>query len=489
MAAERPKTSMANNNASIGSTGRDSPILNGFKTPKGRKKPAPLKLIPDTFTKAVPTQRESLESRKHTQMEAQLSLAASESNEDYNVRIRESSNVENLLRPKSPGKKLFHKLFRYQSSETPPKISPEWDEMPDKAVKLLGKESSGKNKAAKEAEKAAKKRASDKGKMAKKLDFACAGADDDGRDILIRSRSRANTTLSATPSSPSTVDFSVPMDKDIRDAGTQDIRSIGTASRHGQRIPTTAAQRAVSESATLNTISTAIKDKYEPTRVSVDQALDRSHLQYMNNAIPPTPPDKNSLRGMRPSVTQIPSMDVKAILTDQPETPDTAFRIYSKGQKPSPLPTHVSRFGGHEYLNLVLNKPSMTSLKGASSVRSAYGFIISPSAELANGGTFSCSPSFAESPIIPRSAGLPKSRDTSFGSNEDTSHWKEPSQRNRALSRRWSDGSLAAWNAQEQLVVPCLPPTFYSPSGFVAPTRNFTRPSANVSLATTTTPS
>ena len=135
----------------------------------------------------------------------------------------------------------------------------------------------------------------------------------------------------------------------------------------------------------------------------------------------------------------------------------------------------------NDYLHLVLNKPSIPSLRGNSSIRSAYGFVISPSAELANGGVFgspTAGPQFIESPSVSRSAGLPSSRETSFGSSKVTPP------RSRRLSRRWSDTSLAAWKVQVDQAMPCLPPTFYSPYNFNVPAnyRNFTRPSANVSL-------
>ena len=171
-------------------------------------------------------------------------------------------------------------------------------------------------------------------------------------------------------------------------------------------------------------------------------------------------------------------MDVNAVLNDDPRTPDTAVRVVSKGQKPT-TPFNPHR---NDYLNLVLNKPSVPSLRGNASIRSAYGFVISPSAELANGSCFgSPVPHFIESPSVPRSAGLPSSREVSLGS-------KGTPPGNRRLSRRWSDTSLAAFKAQSELVVPCLPPTFYSPYNYKAPARfrDFTRPSANVSLEVAT---
>jgi hypothetical protein len=472
---DTPQTSIADVIESFEATGRKSFAVDTAMAKKSRKHvPAPLKLIPDTAARAVPTQRDSLENKKHSFMQAQVDSAAHGSNDDYNIKLRDSitvtpsvnPSVDHVPRPKSPGKKLFQKWFgHHTSSETPPKISPEWEATPEKAVKILGKESLTRRKESK----AAKKRASDEEKLLGKLEFKCTG---DGL------RSRSDTLASTVASTPSTAEFDAPTDREIR--------SIGGFSRYATRVPTTAAQRTVSDTATIQSITAAIDGKYDRASDGYHLEHQHNHLQYINNAIPPTPPSKDSRRGMtmRPPITEVPPLDVKAVLSDQPDTPNTAFRVVSKGEKPSPLPPHLTRHGRNEYLNLVLNKPSYSSPRGAPSVRSAYGFIISPSAELANGSSFASPVSrFIESPIIPGSAGLPKSRDASFESVAKNGS-KDSSRRSRTLSRRWSDSSLAAWKAQTELAVPCLPTTFYSPYGYSAPSgyRDFTRPSANVSF-------
>jgi hypothetical protein len=470
---DTPKTTMADVLESIESASRKSFTIMDAKTPKSKKKgaPAPLKLIPDSATKASPTQRDSLE-KKHIIMQAQLNTAAHDSHRDYSAKINGSTttspnaSVEHISRPKSPGKRLFQKFFRHHtSSGTPPKISPEWEETPEKAAKILGKESIDRGKR----NKASKKRASEEEKLLNKLDFKCAG---EGL------RSRSDTLASTLPSSASSINFDAPTD--------HEIRSVGGISRYATRIPTSYAQgRTVSDTVTIQSISNAIDSRYDRASDGYHLGRPHQHLQYINNAIPPTPPSKDSRRGMMsPSVAKVPPLNVKDVLSNSPETPNTAFRIVSKCEKPSLLPPHLAHYSGNEYLNLVLNKPSYSSLRGAPSVRSAYGFIISPSAELANGSSFASPVShFIESPIIPRSAGLSKSRNAS---HESSSKGSSP-QGGRALSRRWSDSSLAAWKVQQELAVRCLPPTFYSPYGFNAPSpssgyRSFTRPSANVSF-------
>lgn len=464
-------------------TDYDSSTAIEAKTPRSKKKiPAPLKLVPDGTlklvpdgtTNAIPTQRDSLESKKHRIMQAKLNLIThdNESREYLRASLRnENASAEHIARPKSPGKKLFQKFFhKHTSSETPPKISPEFEITPEKAAKILGKESLSRKKELKPPK---NKRTSEEAKLIAKLEFKCAGPSE-----TRITRSRANTDTSTDTSPPTTAEFNAPTDREIR--------SIGDVGRHAARVPTTAVQRTVSETATTSHVSTAAQElKDVLASHSFPLQHQHKHLQYLNNSIPPTPPSKDSRRAlaMRPPITEVPSMDVSAMLNkDDPQTPDTAFRVVSKeGERAPPPAMPLSRYG-NEYLNIVLNKPGVPSLRGGTSLPSAYGFVISPSAELANGSSFGspARPHFFESPVIPRSAGLRGSRDASFGSTSSCTP-----NRGRALSRRWSDTSLAAWKVQSESAVSCLPPTFYSPYNYTgkvpARYRNFTRPSANVS--------
>ncbi|KIW02142.1 uncharacterized protein PV09_06628 [Verruconis gallopava] len=461
-----PQTAMTSVIQSLESTDHlSSTAMDATTASMKRRVQVPLKLVPDNAMGAVPTQRDDLENKKHALMQMQMNMATlgniSEDNArlstDFSAADVSKADEQHASRPKSPGKKLFQKFFRhYTSSETPPKTSLEWEETPEKAVKILGKESL---KRRKEYKTATKQSGTTEG-LLDSLDFKCIGAS---------VHNRSATTLSANASTPSTAEFTTPTDCGIP--------SVGETGRQPMRVSASTAQPTVNDAATLDTISPSIEGKLDGSGQGLCLRSPEKHLQYLNNIIPPTPPSKESTAF--PAIITRSPLDVKKTKNDSPsDTPSSMYCMFNaKREEQSTLPEHLGRYCGKEYLNLVLNKPSFSSLRDSPSIRSTYGFVVSPATELANGSTFD-SPitRFIESPIIPRSAGLSMSRNVSLESKttETTPH-------GRALSRRWSDGSLAAWKAQSEKAVPCLPPAFYSPYGYIAPGcyANFARPSTN----------
>lgn len=284
-------------------------------------------------------------------------------------------------RPKSPAKKLFQRVKGvFMSSEAPPQM-PELYETPNKAVKILGREAIGRGHKS-------RSNSVEHIEALAQQEFRLAGIDGlHGRsnvDLTAKTRSRSQTS----PETPSTAsfgaEFSAPSDREIM--------SYGRHSRHATRVATGPMQRTVSDTATVHHYPLPAHSFHTPglnDRHASDPTWEATQLAYYDGIAPPTPPSKNprrKLREHRPAPIEIPARYQEDAKNGGPDTPDTA--IHMGGKSGSPLPKELGHFNGSDYTNVVLNKPSMASLKKSESaspvVRSSMNFIVTSSTELLN---------------------------------------------------------------------------------------------------------